>query len=74
MWWESQLSGQLIWLVDTLFSVRRRGLGSLFVLKTFKSHHDGSQSLLHVPNKEVKTIIIILVLVGVARELIEWLN
>jgi hypothetical protein len=47
---------------------RNRGLGSFVVLQTFKSHHDGNQPLLHVPNKHVGTITNIFVLVGMVRE------
>jgi hypothetical protein len=46
----------------------------IFVLQTFKSHHDGKQHLLHVPNKHTGTIAIILVLVDVGREPIQRLK
>jgi hypothetical protein len=60
LWQESPLSG----LIITLFSARsRRGLGSVFVLQTFKSHHVSiHQPLLRVLNKKMETITIILVL------------
>jgi hypothetical protein len=61
--------------VSAVVSKLKRGLRSFFVQQTFKSHHDGNQSLLHVStSKHMETIAIILVLVGVEKVCIEWLS
>jgi hypothetical protein len=60
-------------LIDALFSGRRRGLQSFGVPRTFKPRHV-NQPLLHASNKQAGIFAIISILVGMAREPIEWLN
>jgi hypothetical protein len=70
VWQKCPLSG----LFNSFMSMCKRGLQSFFVPPTFQSHHNDNQPLLHGPNKQMETIVIILVLVGVVTEPIEWPN
>jgi hypothetical protein len=57
-----------------LMCARWRGLQSFAALQAFKSHHNINQPLLYGPTNQMETISIILVLVGMMRDPIEWLD
>jgi hypothetical protein len=65
---EKQPLAAFLQLVSAVVPKLKRGLKSFCVPQTFKSHHDGNQSLLHVTTKQKETIAVILVLDGVANK------